>query len=124
MAKPGKPLFFGRKKYTTIFALPGNPASTLTCFYIYVLPALAKMSGKQFEVLPRSTAKSMTSFSLKGDRPQFLKAKFSNGEVEILEGQSSAMLHTFSLANALVYVKLENPNINMGDEVEIISLPI
>lgn len=122
--KPGKPLFFGQKKHTTVFALPGNPASTLTCFYIYVLPALAKMSGKQFEMLPRSKARSMTTFSLKGDRPQFLKAKFSNGEVEILEGQSSAMLHTFSLANALVYVKMENPNINVGDEVEIISLPI
>ena len=122
--KPGKPLFFGRKKHTAIFALPGNPASTLTCFYIYVLPALSKMSGKPFEMLPRSIAKSMTSFSLKGDRPQFLKSKLSNGEVEILEGQSSAMLHTFSLANALVYVKLENPNINLGDEVEVINLPI
>jgi molybdopterin molybdotransferase len=34
--KPGKPLFFGKKDKTIVFALPGNPASALSCFYIYV----------------------------------------------------------------------------------------
>ena len=38
--KPGKPLFFGKKEKTIVFALPGNPASTLTSFYVYVYPAL------------------------------------------------------------------------------------
>ena len=32
--KPGKPLFFGKKNETSIFALPGNPAAALSCFYI------------------------------------------------------------------------------------------
>ena len=43
--KPGKPLFLGRLKDKLIFALPGNPAAALVCFYEYVLPALRKMSG-------------------------------------------------------------------------------
>ena len=43
--KPGKPLYFGKKSNTAVFGLPGNPASAFTCFYLYVLPVLKKMSG-------------------------------------------------------------------------------
>ena len=47
--KPGKPLFFGKHRKTVLFALPGNPAAALTCFYVYVQTALLKMTGKNFE---------------------------------------------------------------------------
>lgn len=46
--KPGKPFWFGiTTKNTPVFALPGNPVSTYTCFCRYVLPALARMSGAE-----------------------------------------------------------------------------
>ena len=38
--KPGKPLWFGRSSTTTVFGLPGNPVSTLICFYRYIQPWL------------------------------------------------------------------------------------
>ena len=42
--KPGKPMWFGTRSsdQKTIFALPGNPISTLVCFYNYFLPAVLK----------------------------------------------------------------------------------
>lgn len=44
--RPGKPFWFGiSSKHTPVFALPGNPVSTYTCFCRYVLPALLQMSG-------------------------------------------------------------------------------
>ena len=55
-------------------------------------------------------------------RAQFLKAKIANNEVHILEGQSSAMLNTFALANALVYVPADN-QVSSGDDVEVHLLP-
>ncbi|GAB3504076.1 molybdopterin molybdotransferase MoeA [Spirosoma knui] len=36
--RPGKPLWFGTSARNTVFALPGNPVSTVLCFYRYVLP--------------------------------------------------------------------------------------
>ncbi|MCT4624702.1 MAG: molybdopterin molybdotransferase MoeA, partial [Schleiferiaceae bacterium] len=51
--KPGKPLFFGIRNKTIVFALPGNPAAALTCFYVYVLKALNLMTGKRPEGLRR-----------------------------------------------------------------------
>ncbi len=55
--KPGKPTTFatipvpedklkqGASHTKPIFALPGNPASALVTFYIFVVPALRKMGG-------------------------------------------------------------------------------
>uniref|UniRef100_UPI003F6FB5FC molybdopterin molybdotransferase MoeA n=1 Tax=Dyadobacter sp. TaxID=1914288 RepID=UPI003F6FB5FC len=37
--KPGKPMLFAKKEQKLFFALPGNPASSLVCYYEYVLPA-------------------------------------------------------------------------------------
>ncbi|MCF6295666.1 MAG: molybdopterin molybdotransferase MoeA [Flavobacteriaceae bacterium] len=122
--KPGKPLFFGKKKNTIVFALPGNPAAALSCFYIYVNTALQKMSGNNNYSLAKITAKSTSEYIKKGDRAQFLKAIYKNHEVTILEGQSSAMLQTFALANALVYVSEALDYIKINDTVEIILLPI
>ena len=44
--KPGKPLLFGKKGDKLVFGIPGNPASVLTCYYEYVLPAIGLMMSK------------------------------------------------------------------------------
>ncbi|MFT5901139.1 MAG: molybdopterin molybdotransferase [Bacteroidia bacterium] len=122
--KPGKPLFFGTKEGKAVFALPGNPAASLTCFYEYVLPVLRNFYGRtdnslqsfQLPLAPQNSIKSL-------GRAQFLKSSVTNGVVEILEGQSSAMLNTFALANALVYVETNCEAKSAGDLVEVHLLP-
>lgn len=48
--RPGKPLWFGvSSRRAAVFALPGNPVSTLVCVARYVVPAL-------FEAMGRTTA--------------------------------------------------------------------
>jgi molybdopterin molybdotransferase len=45
--RPGKPLWFGvAGSGATIFALPGNPVSTLVCLSRYVTPALYTAMGE------------------------------------------------------------------------------
>ncbi|MFI1773344.1 molybdopterin molybdotransferase MoeA [Thalassobellus citreus] len=121
--KPGKPLFFGKKEDTLIFALPGNPAAALSCFYVYVYITLQKMMNRDVIELPRIKAKSLSNFEKRGDRPQFLKAIYKENTVEILEGQNSSMLQTFALSNALVFVPETVSNISINDDVEVILLP-
>lgn len=44
--RPGKPMWFGtRGKDRMVFALPGNPVSTLVCLHRYVLPAIGRALG-------------------------------------------------------------------------------
>ena len=121
--KPGKPLFFGKNDHTLLFALPGNPAAALSCFYIYVYTALQKMTGLK-NTLTKVMAISASNFEKKGDRPQFLKAIYNDGTVTILEGQSSAMLQTFAISNALVKMSGDLDQIKINDMVEVLLLPI
>ncbi|MEQ8471155.1 MAG: molybdopterin molybdotransferase MoeA [Marinoscillum sp.] len=102
--KPGKPLYFGRKDNTFVFALPGNPASSLTCFYIHVLPLLLKISGSQKPGLTKVLVPLAHDYELKGDRPAFLKAHIENHQVTILDGQSSSMIYSLAMGNALACI--------------------
>ena len=43
--RPGKPMAFGTKGQTALFALPGNPVSAVACLHRYVVPWLAKVTG-------------------------------------------------------------------------------
>jgi molybdopterin molybdotransferase len=43
--RPGKPFTFGRWGHTAVFGLPGNPASALVTFELFVRPALRALAG-------------------------------------------------------------------------------
>jgi molybdopterin molybdotransferase len=46
--RPGKPMWFGiGPENQAVFALPGNPVSTLVCCRQYVLPALLRACGRK-----------------------------------------------------------------------------
>ena len=119
--KPGKPLFFGKKENTIVFALPGNPASTLTCFYVYVLPALKKRMGFETIHLPKIERKINTDFTNRSGKSLFLKAFYNDEKVTILDSQSSAMLNTFAVANGLIHLPYDAVKIEKG--MEVIVLP-
>ncbi len=52
--RPGKPMWFGvSQSGRVVFALPGNPVSTLVCLVRYVLPALRAAMGQAPAEAPR-----------------------------------------------------------------------
>ena len=114
--KPGKPLYFGRKNDTFVFALPGNPASSLSCFYVYVLPFLYQMSGSVKTGLERYSFPLSQDVENRSDRPSFLKAKIDGGEVKILDGQGSSMILSMAHGNALAYINAET-SLKKGDHI-------
>tara|TARA_S200000501_G_scaffold107653_1_gene101043 strand:- start:5023 stop:6210 length:1188 start_codon:yes stop_codon:yes gene_type:complete len=121
--KPGKPLFFGKYKQTLLFALPGNPASTLNCFYVFVYPLLQALMGRSSSGLLRIKYPLADDFENTSDRALFLKAKIQNGVVTPLTGQASSMIKTFAMANALVYIPLSKKKFKKGEKVETLILP-
>ncbi|MBF4518294.1 molybdopterin molybdotransferase MoeA [Flavobacterium sp. ANB] len=102
--RPGKPMFFGSKNETLIFALPGNPASSLTNFYIYVYPAIKNRMGFSETHLPKLIRKLNKEVTNNTGKTLFLKALYDETHVTVLDGQSSAMLNTFAIANCLLIV--------------------
>jgi molybdopterin molybdotransferase len=85
--KPGKPVWFGRLERpggppTLVFGLPGNPASTLVCFDLFVRPAIGILSGQPPEAwhLPRREAVLTGSCQGAAGRPVFLPARLVEGD--------------------------------------------
>ena len=103
-------------------ALPGNPASALTGFYQYIVPSIRKMQGLGFKGLRTEWLPLKNDFHKHGTRAMFLKAFASREGVEILEGQSSAMMHTYAISNALVYIPWDQEISKAGKEVLVYYL--
>ncbi|MEN2487291.1 gephyrin-like molybdotransferase Glp [Flavobacterium sp. B11] len=120
--KPGKPMFFGSKKDTLVFALPGNPASSLTNFYIYVYPAVKNKMGFSNTHLPKIVRKLDSEVVNTTGKTLFLKALYNETIVTILEGQASSMLNSFAIANGLVIVPHDIENIKKGASVTILPI--
>ena len=121
--KPGKPLFFGTKDETSVFALPGNPAAVLSCFYMYVIPAIRMMQGYSAPQLEQRSLKITSEYKKGAALTHFLKAYANGNEVRILNAQSSAMLSSFSEANCLAKLPEGRTDWSVGDNVEVFMLP-
>lgn len=120
--KPGKPMFFGSKKNTLVFALPGNPASSLTNFYIYVYPAVKNLMGFSNTHLPKITRKLNDDIENTTGKTLFLKALYDETSVTILDGQASSMLNSFAIANGLVIVEQDCEKMKKGSLVTILPI--
>ncbi len=120
--KPGKPLYCGKKEQCMVFALPGNPAAALSCFYVYVLGAMRQMCGEEKQTVFREKLELNRDVVNKSGRGLLLKAVKRSNKVEILDSQSSAMLNTFALANVLVYIPSDKEFLYEGEIVEAIPI--
>lgn len=121
--KPGKPMFFGSKEGKLIFALPGNPASALSCYYNYVLPALNLLSGNNSPELESRTLTLNSTYKKTVKMTHFLKGLANDQQVEIMGRQSSAMLNSFVDGNCLIVLEEGRETWDIGDPVQVIMLP-
>ncbi len=124
LQKPGKPLYAGRVKERFVFALPGNPASVLVCFYEYVYPTLRALAGYSFPFLPERRVKLLSAIRKKADRLWFLKGKLLKDGVKPLEFQQSHMLSSFARANCLIVAPRKRKQLSEGTKVTVHLLPV
>ena len=102
--KPGKPLLAGVKGNQLVFALPGNPASVLTCFMQYVKPSLGQWMGNPAAWEQPRSYPLATNWEKQVKLTVFLKARLIRGQVEVLPGQESFNLLSFGSADGLIEI--------------------
>ena len=120
--KPGKPVYFGIQNSKLVFGLPGNPAAALTCFYLYITPVLAKLSGRD-SFLKEKEAALDQHYIKKGNRAHLLLGTLRDNKVKICSQQSSSMLSTFAQANCLIHITGDQRAIKQGNIVKVLILP-
>ncbi|MBA4125099.1 MAG: molybdopterin molybdotransferase MoeA [Acidobacteria bacterium] len=124
--KPGKPTVFAKLKNCLIFALPGNPVSSVVTFYLFARTALLKMqSAKSCELKP-SFAVVSDNIKAAKERDSFLPASLETDKkgkliIESLRFNGSSNFIAFARADALVFVP-QGKNLESGDIAEIFFL--
>jgi molybdopterin molybdotransferase len=82
--RPGKPFFFGSNEKTRVFALPGNPVSTLLCVVRYLIPWLKESLGLTHTIQPK--VKLLKSIVFNAPLTFFVPVKLTtNPKIPILE---------------------------------------
>jgi molybdopterin molybdotransferase len=82
--RPGKPFFFGSNENTRVFALPGNPVSTLLCVVRYLIPWLKESLGLEHAIQPK--VKLLKTIVFNAPLTFFVPVKLTaNPEIPILE---------------------------------------
>ena len=125
--RPGKPLIWGRLGRVPVLGLPGNPVSALVCAIIFLLPALARLSGLPGAPTPSRRVICAAPLAENDRRADFLRASLdtdAQGHITVrpFPMQDSSMLATLARADALVLRAPFAPALPAGAEVEAIML--
>lgn len=117
--KPGKPLFAGVKEQQLIFALPGNPASVISCFNQYVKPAIRQWMGKKADWESKTFLPLASPVKKSPNLTFFLKIKIENNQVQVLPGQESFNLIAFAQADGFAEIPEGVDFLDVGEQVAI-----
>ncbi len=124
--RPGRPLKFGTAGYRPIFGLPGNPVSTLVCFYLYARPAIMKMGGRREVGLPRVQARCGVEIKTAKDLTEFVRVKLVRDGEQIVAtptgNQGSGILSSLSRADGLLIGPASESVLTKGAQATVLLL--
>jgi molybdopterin molybdotransferase len=124
--KPGRPLKFGTIGGRPVFGLPGNPVSTLVCFYLYVRPALLKMAGREDLGLPRVEVRCAARIRIANNLTEFVRVKLEHRDAVLFAiptgNQGSGVLSSLSRADGLLIGPAGRSELLEGDQATVLLL--
>jgi molybdopterin molybdotransferase len=114
--KPGKPLTFSRRvgsgaHHQLLFGLPGNPASSMVSFELFVRPALRQLQGHSVVLRPLAQVSLASAVTPDRSRLHFVRALVARSPHRpeellalVAKKQGSGMLRSMVGINALLHV--------------------
>jgi molybdopterin molybdotransferase len=121
--KPGGPTAFGVKDGKPVFALPGNPVSTMVTFEEFVRPALLKMMGHKRVFKPFVRAILQNEARKKAGKINFLRVRLEHRDGKYLAyssgNQTTGILKTMLMADAIAKLPADRTSFSPGEEVEV-----
>jgi molybdopterin molybdotransferase len=130
--KPGKPVWFGRlargggEPDTLVFGLPGNPASSLVCFELFVRPAFQILAGRPRSEwhLAHARARLLAPCQAAPDRPVYLPCLLArDGQTLVaapLPWTGSSDLLGLAGAEGLIALPAGGGRFEAGAEIDVV----
>ena len=125
--QPGKPFVAATHPGGLVFGLPGNPASVMACFWLFVRPVLRRKMGIEDSFWQGAIAGKLEAPlpPTKG-RDRFLAAEvtFENGQAYVrpVPNKGSHDIASYALGTGLVRVPAHSPARQPGEACEVLPL--
>ncbi|MBL4635171.1 MAG: molybdopterin molybdotransferase MoeA [Kofleriaceae bacterium] len=125
--KPGKPLAFGvRENGQLVLGLPGNPASSLVSFELFVRPLLRKLLGYANPLRPRVPVTLSEAISKKPGRTHLVRATLERQDTGLLATplakQGSGMHRSMACVDCFLELPLDAGDFAAGSTVNALVL--
>jgi molybdopterin molybdotransferase len=125
--RPGKPMIHGHLGPVPVLGLPGNPVSTFVCATLFLVPAIAVLSGCTEAAPPTETALLGAAVRANDRRADHLRATLRHDASGRLiatpfERQDSGLLRALAHADALILRAPHAEALAAGAPVSVIKL--
>jgi molybdopterin molybdotransferase len=121
--RPGKPLSFATAGRTLVFGLPGNPVSTLVCWFLFVAPAVAALQGAAAPRPAYVRAALASAYARNPERDEMIRVICDpTGALAPARGQHSHQISITALADGLARIPAGSGELPAGSIVDYLSL--
>ena len=126
--RPGKPMMHGRLGGMRVIGLPGNPVSSYVCAFLFLVPLIRALSGRNTIRHVSETALLGRDLAANDLREDYLRARLERRADGVLiatpvDHQDSSLLGNLAAARALVIRPPFAPAAPAGSPCEILRLP-
>jgi molybdopterin molybdotransferase len=126
--RPGKPMMHGRLGAMRVIGLPGNPVSSYVCAFLFLVPLIRSLSGRNAIHHSVETALLGRDLAANDLREDYLRARLERRADGALiatpvDHQDSSLLGNLAAARALVIRLPFAPVAAAGSACEILRLP-
>jgi molybdopterin molybdotransferase len=126
--RPGKPMMHGRLGAMRVIGLPGNPVSSYVCGFLFLMPLIRALSGRDTIHHRRESALLGRDLAANDQREDYLRARLEEREDGTLiavpvNHQDSSLLGNLAAARALVIRPPFASAAAKGSPCELLRLP-
>jgi molybdopterin molybdotransferase len=125
--RPGRPLMHGKLGDMAVLGLPGNPVSSYVCAFLFLVPLIRRLTGRDDLVTPTETATLGCDLAANDERADYLRARLTNGAgvavATPFPTQDSSMMAPLAQADCLLIRQPHAPPAKAGEPCSIIRFP-
>jgi molybdopterin molybdotransferase len=124
--RPGRPLMHGRLGAMHVLGLPGNPVSSYVCAFLFLVPLIRRLCGRNDLVTPAETAALGGDVAENDERADYLRATLHDGPegpvATAFPTQDSSMMAPLARADCLIVREPHEPAATAGARCTILKL--
>jgi molybdopterin molybdotransferase len=122
--RPGRPLMHGRLGAMAVLGVPGNPVSSYVCAFLFLVPLIRKLAGRDDLITPTETATLGCDLPRNDERADYLRATLrasADGPVATpFPTQDSSMMAPLAKADCLLIREAHAPAAKAGSQCMIV----